>query len=249
MSYSNPSSDNAGIAVAILCGGKGTRARPRTLEVPKPLMQVGDDPLLLHVMRGYAAQGFTSFVLAGGYLVDQVREFAETCPGDWSVEVLDTGADTGTAGRIRRCVPLLGERFLATYGDGLGDVDLRALLRFHEAHGGLATVTTVPLPSPYGTIEVGPEGQVRGFTEKPTLHDHWINAGFFVFERAVFDALEFDDLERDVLPQLAQRGSLFAFRHEGFWRSLDTYKDALELTALCKGDDSPWKLLPDFQSS
>jgi glucose-1-phosphate cytidylyltransferase len=241
----NPSA----LRTLVLCGGKGTRAYPHTLEVPKPLMAVGDEPILHHLIACYARQGYEHFVLAGGYLVEQIHGFAAARADRWSIEVVDTGEETGTAGRILKCAPLLGSRFFATYGDGLGNVDLGALLRFHESHTGSATVTVVPLPSPYGTIESEPSGRVTGFTEKPVLEDRWINAGFFVFDDSVFTRWDGDDLEREVLPSLAASGDLYAYRHAGFWKSMDTYKDALELSALCNGEDVPWMVSPEPRSS
>ena len=196
-------------------------------------MRIGDEPILRHLMEIYAAQGFTDFLLAGGYLVDLLVEFTQGLPPDWSVEVVDTGSDTGTGGRIARCAHLLGSRFLVTYGDGLGNVDLRALLEFHDFHPGSATVTTVPLPSPYGTMRWDDAHRVSRFIEKPILKDHWINAGFFVFEAEVFEHWDGDDLEREVLPRLARDRTLYAYQHEGFWRSMDTYKDALGIRACC----------------
>jgi glucose-1-phosphate cytidylyltransferase len=236
---------SSAIRTLILCGGKGTRAYPHTLEVPKPLMTVGDEPILHHLMASYAGQGYEHFVLAGGYLVEQIHGFAAQRADQWSIEVVDTGDETGTAGRILKCAPLLGARFFATYGDGLGNVDLHALLRFHEGHPGSATVTVVPLPSPYGTIESDASGRVNGFTEKPVLTDRWINAGFFVFDDSVFATWDGDDLEREVLPRLARAGQLYAYRHAGFWKSMDTYKDALELSALCNGEELPWMVSPE----
>ena len=233
----------------ILCGGKGTRAYPHTLELPKPLMLVGEVPILRHLMEIYANQGFERFILAGGYLVDLLESFSQDLPKRWDVDVVDTGESTGTAGRIAQCADVLGPRFLATYGDGLGDLDLRALVRFHDAHPGSATVTAVPLPSPYGTLEWDDSGRVRRFVEKPTLDDHWINAGFFVFDEQAFDHWCGDDLERDVLPALAAAGELYVYRHSGFWRSMDTYKDALELGALCREGDAPWTVSPMSQFS
>ncbi len=233
----------------ILCGGKGTRAHPHTLEVPKPLLKVGEWPILRHVMDIYARQGFCEFVLAAGYRAPLVGEFAGDLPGRWDVEVVDTGEDTGTAGRIVACRGRLGPTFMATYGDGLGSVDLQALLGFHRAHGGAVTVTAVPLPSPYGTLEWDEAGRVRRFREKPRLPDHWINAGFFVIERRSLAHWSGDDLEGDVLPALAAAGELYVYRHSGFWRSMDTYKDALELTALCAEGDGPWTILPGPESS
>lgn len=224
----------------VLCGGKGTRAYPHTAVVPKPLLPVAGVPILRHVLDIYARQGFTDFVLAAGHLADQVAAFAAALPDHWSVAVVDTGVDTGTGGRVARCAPLCGERTLLTYGDGVGDVDLADLLAFHDSHPGCATVTTVPLRSQYGTIETDTAGRVRRFREKPVLEDHWINAGFLVLDRRALDWCTADDLEREVLPALGEAGELYAYRHRGFWKSMDTYKDAVELTALADTGDPPW---------
>jgi glucose-1-phosphate cytidylyltransferase len=238
----------------ILCGGKGTRAYPQSLEMPKPLMAVGGSPILVHLMQIFARQGFSDFVLAGGYRADLLESFAETLPEEWNSQVIDTGLDTGTAGRIVRCAASLGPdglggTFFATYGDGLGSVDLHQLLQFHRSHPGAVTVTAVPLPSPYGTLEWDPTGRVTRFVEKPRLSDHWINAGFFVMDERAIEAFGGDDLEREVLPALADLGELYVHKHDGFWRSMDTYKDALELSALCREGDGPWTTLPASESS
>lgn len=226
----------------ILCGGKGTRAYPHTLEVPKPLMEIADRPVLLHLMELYAAQGFSDFVLAAGYKLPLIETFASELPAEWQVEVVDTGADTNTGGRVRQVADKVGDDFFLTYADGLGNVDLAALLEFHRGHDGAATLTTVPLPSQYGTIEVDGDGRVERFREKPRLPDHVINAGFFVMDRRVLDLWPDpgEDLERDVLPALGAAGQLFAFRHLGFWKSMDTYKDAVDLGSLCEDGPGPW---------
>jgi glucose-1-phosphate cytidylyltransferase len=225
----------------ILCGGRGTRAYPHTVELPKPLLTVGEHPVLLHVMRIYAEQGFTEFVLSAGFKSELVVEFANSLPSEWDVDVIDTGEEANTGERIERCRDVLGDRFFATYGDGLGDVDLQALLAFHEGHDGSATVTVVPLPSQYGTIETDAAGHVKRFLEKPRLTDHRINAGFFAFDATVFERWQGADLEREVLPKLGDAGVLYAFRHDGFWRSMDTYKDSLELTRiLAEETQPPW---------
>jgi len=225
----------------ILCGGKGTRAYPRTLEVPKPLLEVGGRPVLGHVMDIYARQGFCDFVLAAGFKAELVENFAATLPREWRVEVRDTGVETNTGGRVSKCAPDMGQTFFVTYADGLGDVDLSELLAFHEAHHGAATMTTVPLPSQYGTVESAPDGKVGRFREKPRLPDHWINAGFFVLDARSQEHFCGDDFEREVLPALGGAEELYAYRHTGFWRSMDTYKDALELSALCgEGAEPPW---------
>lgn len=228
------------LTALILCGGRGTRALPHTSEVPKPLLDVAGEPILRHLMEIFAVQGCRSFVLAGGYLVEALRDFAATTPSEWRVEVADTGEGTGTGARVAACWPLLGDRGFVTYGDGLADIDLTSLMTFHLGHGRAATVTTVPLPSPFGTVEIADDGAVAAFKEKPLLREHWINGGFFVFERTEERFWHGDDLERDVLPSLASAGELYAYRHDGFWRSMDTYKDALELSALAAEGSPPW---------
>ena len=150
----------------ILCGGKGTRAYPRTLELPKPLMEVGGRPVLEHVMEIYARQGFTDFVLAAGFKVELIEAFAASLPSDWRVEVADTGEDTNTGGRVARCAGIMGDPYFVTYADGLGDVDLRQLADFHSRHRGAATVTSVPLPSQYGTIETDASGRVQAVSRE-----------------------------------------------------------------------------------
>ena len=230
------------VRTVILCGGKGTRAYPQTVSVPKPLLEVAGQPVVRHVMEIYAAHGFTDFVLAAGYKKEAIEEFAASLDNDWRVDVIDTGEETNTGGRVRRIADLVGDTFFVTYSDGLGNVDLQETLRFHEAHGGVATMTSVPLPSQYGTVEYDDDGRVLRFREKPKLPDHYINGGFFVFDKRCFDQWPDpgEDLERDVLPALAKDNELFMYKHEGFWKSMDTYKDALELTALCTDGAPPW---------
>lgn len=228
-----------GLKTVILCGGKGTRAYPATVEIPKPLLEIGDRPMLQHVMELYAAQGFTEFVLAAGYKADLIEAFAGGLPSDWKVDVVDTGEETNTGGRVHAVRDWVGEVFFCTYADGLGDVDLHALLCFHAAHAQAATLTTVPLPSQYGTIELDSDGRVARFREKPRLFDHRINAGFFVFDRRVHDIWWGEDLERQVLPHLAGLGELAAYPHDGFWKSADTYKDTQDLASLWESGP-PW---------
>lgn len=226
----------------ILCGGKGTRAYPMTVEVPKPLLEVGGRPILHHLMEIYAVQGFTDFVLATGYKHEAVEAFAAELDPSWKVDVVDTGVETNTGGRVRACVDRMGGTFMLTYADGLGDVDLGALVAAHEAHPGCATLTTVALPSQYGTLDLAADGRVDGFREKPRLADHPINAGYFVMDDRVVEHWPEpgEDLEREVLPALGAAGELYAYRHDGFWKSMDTHKDAVELDALCAGGDAPW---------
>ncbi|HUZ43081.1 MAG TPA: sugar phosphate nucleotidyltransferase [Acidimicrobiales bacterium] len=229
-----------GLDVVLLCGGRGVRAYPDTAEVPKPLLEVGGRPVVEHVMDIYAGQGHTRFLLAGGYRFDLLAERYEVGLPGRSVEVFDTGLDADKGERLRAVAPhCRGERFLVSYADGLGDVDLAALIRFHARCRAAVTVTTVPLPSQYGTLAAEKDGRVTEFLENPVLNDHWINAGFFVFERAALEGSS-GDLETDVLPALVRDGSLYAFRHRGFWKSMDTYKDRQALQSLLDSGRAPW---------
>lgn len=229
----------------ILCGGKGTRAYPHTVDMPKPLLEVAGRPILVHLMEIYAAQGYTDFVLAGGYKVEALEVFAaELDRPAWTVEVLDTGESADTGERVVASREKMGETFFLTYGDGLGNVNLPALVDFHEAHAGAMTVTTVPLPSQYGTLVPDEHGRVVEFREKPILPDHLINAGYFVVDQRAFDHWAGPSLEQNALPAIGAAGELFAFTHRGFWKSMDTHKDALDLTKLCDAGDPPWMAAP-----
>jgi glucose-1-phosphate cytidylyltransferase len=231
--------------VVILCGGRGTRLRERTETVPKALVEIGGRPILWHVIGIYAAQGFERFLLATGYLGESIEDFAsaQRWPAGMSVECVDTGLDTPTGGRVSRLAERLDERFCVTYADGVADIDLAAQLETHEAHGSLATVTVVRPHLQWGIAELGPDNRVEGFVEKPRS-EHWINGGFFCFEP---EALRYMDagsvLEREPLEQLAVDGQLRAFRHDGFWDCMDTYKDAVVLNDLWAGGEAPWPVL------
>ena len=230
--------------VVILCGGRGTRLRERTETVPKALVEIGGKPILWHVIGIYAAQGFERFLLATGYLGEMVEEFArlESWPGGVEVECVDTGLDTPTGGRIARLGERLGgESFCATYADGVADIDLDAQLDFHRGHDSLATVTVVQPHLQWGVAEIGGDGRVEGFVEKPRS-EHWINGGFFCFEPGTLDYIGEDSvLEREPLEHLASDKQLAAFRHEGFWDCMDTYKDAVELNDLWSSEKAPWR--------
>lgn len=229
--------------VVILCGGKGTRTYPFSDLFPKVMMPVGGTPILVHLMEIYASQGFKKFVLAAGHRQEILHDYFHGRFKDWDVKIVDTGADSDTAERVRRCAPYASESFFATYGDGLGDVDLHALRDFHVRSGGLATLTSVPLRSQYGTVHFGSDQRVKRFQEKPIIQHCWINAGFFVFHRSIVE-LRGKNLENDILPELARRGELFAFEHDGFWKSMDTSKDQQELETLFGTRPAPWQKEP-----
>ena len=228
--------------VVILCGGRGTRLREKTETVPKPLVEIGGRPIVWHVIGIYAAQGFDRFLLATGYLGDQVERFvaAQDWPAPVSVECVDTGLDTPTGGRIAALGERLGDgTFCATYTDGVADVDLGALLDEHRAGGAAATVTVVRPDLQWGVAELDGD-RVTGFVEKPRS-EHWINGGFFCFEPEALDHIGPDSvLEREPLEALAAAGRLRAHRHEGFWDCMDTYKDAVLLDDLWRAGDAPW---------
>jgi glucose-1-phosphate cytidylyltransferase len=231
--------------VVVLCGGRGTRLQERTAEIPKPLVEIGGRPIVEHVVELYAAQGFRRFLLAVGWRGELIERFAaaHVWPDGVEVECVETGLDTPTGGRIKLLEPMLagGSLFCATYADGLADIDLGRLLAFHRGHGALATMTVVRPELQFGVTELdGPDGRVVGFHEKPRS-SHWINGGFFCFCASVFDYLADDSiLEREPLERLAADGRLFAYRHEGFWECMDTYKDAVSLNDLWACGEAPW---------
>ena len=230
--------------VVILCGGRGTRLREQTQTIPKPLVEIGGRPILWHVIRIYAAQGFERFVLCLGHKGELIEDFVrhDGLPEDITVECVPTGEDTPTGGRIARVRDRIeGGRFCATYADGVADIDLHALVDFHATHGALATMTVVQPELQFGVARLTGEGVVRGFEEKPQF-DGWINGGFFVFEPGALDYMNDDDvLERRPLETLAGDGQLRAYRHTGFWDCLDTYKDAVLLNDLWAAGRAPWK--------
>jgi glucose-1-phosphate cytidylyltransferase len=234
------------VKVVILCGGRGTRLQEQTQSIPKPLVEIGGKPIIWHVIQLYASHGLGDVVLACGYKGEMIEAFVagSQWPGGVWVQCADTGLDTPTGGRIKRLEDVVaGERFCATYGDGVSDVDLLALLSFHADHGALATMTVVRPELQFGITEVdGDHGLVTGFREKPRS-EHWINGGFFVFEPGVFEYLSDSSvLEREPLEGLAADGQLHAFRHTGFWECMDTYKDAVQLNDLWAQGDAPWKV-------
>jgi len=230
--------------VVILCGGRGTRLREATQTIPKPLVEIGGRPILWHVIRIYAHQGFQRFVLCLGHRGEPIEQFVrdDGLPEGLAIECVQTGEETPTGGRIARVRERLGGgRFCATYADGVADIDLNALLDFHKGHGALATMTVVRPRLQYGVARLDGEGMVEGFEEKPQF-EGWINGGFFCFENGVLDYLGDDSvLEREPLERLAADGELRAYRHTGFWDCMDTYKDAVMLNDLWAAGRAPWE--------
>jgi glucose-1-phosphate cytidylyltransferase len=250
----------------ILAGGRGTRLAEETMVRPKPMVEIGGRPILWHIMSLYARHGFNDFLIACGYKGEMIKEyfhnylvhhcdyFIDLKDGacqvisssglDWKVGVIDTGADTMTGGRLLRLKKWVQEEtFMVTYGDGVGDVDLGALVAFHRAHGKLGTVTAVRPPARFGGLMLQ-GNRVVEFSEKPQTGEGWINGGFFVFEPGVLDYLRGDDtiLERDPLERLAAEGQLMAFHHTGFWQPMDTLRDKQLLESLWASGEAPWKV-------
>jgi glucose-1-phosphate cytidylyltransferase len=260
--------------VVILCGGQGTRLREETEFRPKPLVEIGGRPILWHIMKLYSAYGFKQFVLCLGYKGWLLKEYflnyraynsdftlqlsfdraieyhtresgRHTNGEDWRITFADTGLNTMTAGRVKQVAPYLTEdNFLLTYGDGVGDVDLDALLKCHKNHGKIGTVTAVATPGRFGELALGADDHVQCFAEKPS-GGSCINGGFFVFKREFLDLLPDDPecvLERGPMEQLSADGQLVAYRHPGFWQAMDTYREFVYLNELWNRGQAPWKI-------
>jgi glucose-1-phosphate cytidylyltransferase len=198
------------------------------------MLPVNGQPIVMHLMRIFANQGYKDFILSLGYREEVIRDYFHRKSLDWNVQLVSTGADTDTGGRIEKCREHLRGTFMATYADGLANISIDNLVKYHQGHPGIATVTTVPLVSQYGLLDFTPDGLVTAFREKPTLREHWINAGFFVFEPEVFDQWEGENLERDVLPALAAKHLVYAYRNEGLFKSMDTFKDMIAMEELLR---------------
>jgi glucose-1-phosphate cytidylyltransferase len=250
----------------ILAGGLGTRLREETEFRPKPMVEVGGRPILWHIMKQLGSHGITDFVVAAGYRANMIKQYfldydarnndftielgrqgslrfhGDHEESDWTVTVADTGPETLTAGRVLRASRYLDDApFLVTYGDGVADVDVTSLIRFHQSNGTLATVTTVQPTSRFGVLDTSEDGRVVSFREKPQL-DGWINIGYFIFEQPVLRFLdETHPLETTPLARLADQGQLSAFRHGGFWQPMDTYRESQLLNQLWSSGSAPWK--------
>ncbi|PIT84016.1 glucose-1-phosphate cytidylyltransferase [Candidatus Micrarchaeota archaeon CG10_big_fil_rev_8_21_14_0_10_45_29] len=254
--------------VVILCGGQGTRLREETEYKPKPMVNVGGQPILMHIMRTYAKFGFKRFILCLGYRGDMIKQYfhvremmdndvtinlsdrskdkvhKSTAGEDWEITFVETGLNAQTGSRIKKIEKYIDtDHFLATYGDGVADIDIEKLAQFHLSEGRMATLTGVRPPSRFGLMEI--EGsKVVKFKEKPLINEH-INGGFYVFSKKVFEHLKAEDnfvLEKDALPSIAQKGELSIHKHDGFWHMMDTYKDYLDLNKMWDSGNAKWKV-------
>ena len=253
--------------VVLLAGGLGTRLREETEFRPKPMVPIGGKPILWHIMKNFSTFGINEFIVCAGYRGEVIRQYFrdfETMNSDftvqigskaelkshglleesgWIVTVAETGQDTMTGGRLYKIKDYtVNGTFICTYGDGLADVDITKLINFHRSHGKIATVTTVRPISRFGVLDLLADGTVERFREKPQA-DGWINAGYFVFEPEIFDFLNEDSiLETEPLSKLAEKGQLMAFKHEGFWQPMDTYREFNILNELWNSNSAPWKV-------
>ena len=254
------------IKVAILAGGYGSRLAEETEIRPKPLVEIGEHPILWHIMMIYSHYGFNHFVIALGYKGEMIKKYildysslnsnltvdfkhrrVEHHGGyhpAWTVELIDTGLSTLTGGRIKRLEPYLDQgTFMLTWGDGVGDVNIPALLDFHRTHGKLATVTAVHPPARYGSLDIT-GAQVNAFAEKPQLDQSWINGAFFVLEPGIFDYIEGDNTqwEKEPLEKLARDGQLMAYKHESYWQCMDTLREKYLLEKQWSSGKAAWKV-------
>lgn len=251
----------------ILAGGLGTRLSEETVVKPKPMVQIGNYPMLWHIMKIYSAHGIHDFIICAGYrgymikeyfanyflhqsdvtfdMKDNRMEVHEKRSEPWRVTIVDTGDDSMTGGRLKRVRRYLEEGpFCMTYGDGVGDVDIRGSIAFHRAHGKLATLTAVQPSGRFGALNLAGENQVVSFQEKPRGDGAWINGGFFVLDPQVLDYIEGDATiwERAPMERLAAEGQMMAFKHEGFWQPMDTLRDKQRLEELWESGRAPWRV-------
>jgi glucose-1-phosphate cytidylyltransferase len=252
--------------VVILAGGYGTRISEESRFRPKPMIAIGEYPILWHIMKIFSSYGYNDFIICAGYKSSIIKDYFlnyylyqsdvtidlskfnkinihKNNSESWRVTIVETGLDTMTGGRIRRiCKYVEGNPFMLTYGDGLADIDLHKLVQYHQAHGKLATVTAVKPKGRFGALSLDNDGKVEAFQEKITGDSAWVNGGFFVLQPDVFDYINGDEtvFEREPLESLAAEGELMAFRHAGFWYPMDTMKDHRYLEELCKEGKPPW---------
>ena len=253
--------------VVILGGGLGTRLSEDTSVIPKPMVKIGEKPIIWHIMKIYSTQGYNDFIICLGHKGDKIKEYflglysdptkytinvaLETVeirskdPSDWRILLVDTGELTMTGGRLKRVKEYIdGDIFMMTYGDGIANIDLKKLMEFHKNHGKKATVTAVKPPPRFGTLNIAPDGRVEGFQEKK--HHPWINGGFFVLSKSVLDYIDDDSTPFEGKPiwRLIEEGELFSYLHEGFWRCMDTLSDKHALEEIWV-KDAPWKIWKD----
>jgi len=228
--------------VIILAGGFGTRLSEYTSTIPKPMIHVGNKPILHHIMQFYANFGHTDFYIALGYKGEVIKKYFSNIDSDWKINLIDTGTNSMTGGRVKRLQKIIGkETFMLTYGDGLSDININDLVSFHKNHGKMVTISAVRPPARFGALKLK-DSEVISFKEKSQLTESWINGGFFVMEPNFFELLSSDEtvLEKEPLEKVASMKELVAFRHEGFWQCMDHKLDKDLLDDMCSKKEAPW---------
>ena len=228
--------------VIILAGGFGTRLSEYTSTIPKPMIHVGNKPILHHIMQFYANFGHTDFYIALGYKGEVIKKYFSNIDSDWKINLIDTGANSMTGGRVKRLQKIIGkETFMLTYGDGLSDININNLVSFHKNHGKMVTISAVRPPARFGALKLK-DSEVISFKEKSQITESWINGGFFVIEPNFFELLSSDEtvLEKEPLEKVASMKELVAFRHEGFWQCMDHKLDKDLLDDMCSKKEAPW---------
>lgn len=213
--------------VVILAGGYGTRISEYTKRIPKPMILINKKPIIIHIMEHFAKYGFDDFIIALGYKGSEIKKYFRKNKNTWKVQLIDTGLKTMTGGRLKRLKKIIGnEKFFMTYGDGISDVNLHKLLKFHNKNNKLVTLTAVRPPARFGAIKLN-GNKVKLFKEKQKIHEGWINGGFFIMEPIFLKLIKNDNtfLEKEPLEQAGKKGQLYAFKHEGFWQCMDTKRD------------------------
>lgn len=226
----------------ILCGGEGTRMGNQGENLPKCLFKIGEDPILLHIMKHFSSHGVKDFVLCGGYEVNKIKEFIEgySNPENWKIHVVDTGLKTSKLNRILQVKELIkNDNFFVAYGDDLSDVDLNEVLKLHNEKQSTITITGVRLQSPFGIVSFGEGGKINEFKEKPLINE-WMNGGYMVFNKNFFNEELDGELEDDMFPKLASKEKIYLYQHHGSWKSMNTLKDNIELNKLLKGGNAFW---------
>lgn len=252
--------------VVILCGGKGTRLREYTEEIPKSLVEVGGKPILWHIMKIYSYYGFNDFILCLGYKKEKIKEYfaqrhwrdnnftlkdnkieLHSCTEeDWKIIFVDTGQDSSKSERLAKVKDYIeGDTFLVAYGDDVCDVNVGQVVEKHNSHGKVATLTAIPLYSQFGILETNEKGEIVTFKEKPRLEKMWFSGGFFIFNRKIFDYLNKGELENEVFESLAAERQIVAYHHDSFWKCMNTFKDVQELNECWEKGKAPWKVWKD----
>jgi len=230
------------IPVVILCGGKGTRVGQISQEIPKPLLDIGGKPILWHVMKIYASQGYKRFILCLGYKGSQIESYFRKHNSErWQINFVDTGLDTSKTRRLAKIRNLISEEnFFLAYGDDVADINLERLVKLHLKHNVIATITVVKMTSDFGIVEIGKNNRIARFKEKPRL-DKWMNGGFMVMNRKIFNYLNAGELETEVFKKLVASNELAAYKHFGQWKTMNTLKDNIELNTIWKENKAFWK--------